>query len=307
MTAHSSLPLHSSSLTAVLTRSSQQVRGLSKRLPPSSFVLAASFAFQGGIAVSKYLFATLGPLGTVFLKTGFGALLLLALWRPDLRRHSVRDFWPVVWLGLAIAGMNLAFYGAIERIPLGIASTLEFIGPLGIAVVASRRWLDGVWVALAVTGVMLLAPVSGAELDPLGVGLALVAAACWGAYVLLSGPTGRIFPGRAGLALAMAVASLVLCPVGVVQGGAALLQPGVLGLGLAIALLGNVLPYSLEFKALKSLPPRVFGVLISIEPAIAALVGFLLLGEQLSVRALTAVGLVTVAAVGVTVFGSKGR
>ena len=172
------------------------------------------------------------------------------------------------------------------------------MGPLGIAIAGSRRLIDLLWVLLAAVGIVLLAPLGGASLDPLGVALALVAGSFWAAYILLGARVGRAFPGGAGLALAMAVAAIVLLPVGVLSGGAALLDPRLLTTGIGVALLSSAIPYSLELEALRRLSTRVFGMLLSLEPAIAAVVGFVILGEELGCSAITAVLLVTVAAVG---------
>lgn len=261
---------------------------------------------QVGAAIAKSLFNELGPAGTVFLRVGFAALVLLLLWRPQLRGYVRAKYFVVILFGLALAGMNLCFYSALERIPLGIAVTLEFVGPLGVAIAGSRRLLDLLWVALAASGIVLLAPLGGGKLDPLGAALALLAGSLWAAYILLSARVGRDFSGGAGLALAMAVAALVLLPVGVLGGGAALLDPRLLTTGFGVALLSSAIPYSLELEALRHLSARVFGVLMSLEPAIAALVGFVILGEELGFRAITAVSLVTVAAVGASRFGARG-
>jgi len=198
--------------------------------------------------------------------------------------------------------MNAAFYAAIARIPLGIAVTLEFVGPLTVSVFASRKRRDFVWAALAAVGVVLLAPFGNSTIDPLGVGLALLAGACWGAYILLNVRVGRTFVGGAGLALSMAVAALVLLPLGVWSGGAALLNPKILLLGIGVAILSTVIPFTLELEALRRLPARVFGVLMSLEPAMATLVGFVVLREVVSVRALIALTLIVLASGGVSFF-----
>jgi inner membrane transporter RhtA len=262
--------------------------------------------FQLGAAIAKGLFDSVGPAGAVFLRVGFAALILLAMWRPRLGRRARSDYALAIVFGLALAGMNFAFYSALERIPLGVAVTLEFAGPLGVAVVGSRRPLDLLWVVLAAAGILLLAPLNlfgGVDLDPVGVALALLAGTLWGSYILLSARTGRAFPGGTGLAIAMCIGALALVPVGVAEAGYALLDPGVLLVGFGVAMLSSAVPYSLEMEALRKLPSRVFGVLMSLEPAVAALVGFVVLGERLGLRALAAVLLVTVAAVGASRFG----
>jgi inner membrane transporter RhtA len=281
----------------------RQARAFSHSLPPSGLVLLSSFAVQLGTAVSKSLFEALGASGAAFQCKWLAAILLLIVWRPRLRNYCWQDYLVVGLFGLSIALMHLAVYAAIERIPLGVASTLEFIGPLGVAIAGSRRALDLVWVALAAIGVVLLAPLSGdAALDPVGVGFALISGLGWASYILLSTCVGQVMPGGAGLALAIAAASILTAPFGL-GNGAVLLKPELLILGLLAAVLTTVLPYSLEFSALKRISPRNFGVLMSVEPAIAALVGFVFLHERLSLQTLLATALVTMAAIGTTLWG----
>ncbi|CAN5233208.1 EamA family transporter [soil metagenome] len=277
-------------------------------VPPTGLVVLPIFSVQLGAAIAKGLFDSLGPGGTVFLRIAFAALAVLVLWRPGLRGYAGREYLLAALFGLTLAGMNLSIYMAFDRIPLGIAVTLEFIGPLTVSVAGSRRILDLLWVVLAAAGILLLAPLGvlgDTNLDPVGVGFALVAGSLWACYILLSTRTGRAFPGMAGLAIALFVGTVALLPVGVVSAGAAMLDPGLLLAGLAVALLSSVVPYSLELEALRRLPARVFGVLMSLEPAVAALVGFLVLGEQLGPRALSAMALVTLAAAGASRFAGS--
>lgn len=268
-------------------------------------MLLSILSVQVGAALAKILFTLLDPMSASFLRVVFAAVMLWLICRPRLRHYSGREYWLLVLLGATIAFMNLAFYGAIARIPLGIAVALEFVGPLGVAVLGSRRLLDLLWVALAGAGVLLLTPLAGVELDPVGVACAMASALCWGAYILLAAKAGQVFSGGAGLTLSMLVATILLLPVGLTHGGPMLLHPPVLLLGLGVAFVGTVIPYSLEFAALKRMPPKVFGVLMSVEPAIAALVGFLMLGETLNWNTIIAICLVTAAAIGVTVFGGR--
>lgn len=285
-----------------LTRGLAQAQRITGSIPPTGLVLLSSFAVQIGTVMAKSLFETLGAVGAAFLCKAVASVLLLAVWRPRLNQRTWLDYGLLGILGLSIAGMSLSFYGAIDRIPMGVASTLEFTGPLGVAVLGSRRSLDILWVSLAGAGVFLLAPISGAQLDPMGVILALVSAGCWAIYILMSGHVGRAFRGGEGLALSIAIATVILMPAGIAQSGTALLTPWVWVVGIGAAVLGTVVPYSMEYAALKRLPPRLFGVLMSIEPAIAALVGFLFLGEQIGLRSMIAVMLVTISAIGATVF-----
>jgi inner membrane transporter RhtA len=283
---------------AAATHEPRRQHDLAAALPPPGLVLVAIASTQLGAALAKSLFDDLGASGTVFLRVLFAALVLVALWRPGLRRWTRADLALAGAFGVALAGMNLSFYAAIDRIPLGIAVTLEFAGPLAVAVLGSRRALDVLWAVLAAAGILLLAGPGGGSLDPAGVVLALVAGACWGSYILLSQRAGRAFPGGAGLAIAMAFGAVLLLPVGVAGAGTALLAPGVLAVGAAVAMLSSALPYSLELEALRRLPAHVFGVLMSLEPGVAALVGFAVLGEVLEARELAAILLVVCASVG---------
>jgi inner membrane transporter RhtA len=268
-------------------------------VPPTLLVLASIASVQFGAAFAKTLFDELGPGGTVFLRTLVAAILLAVIWRPRLAGHTRRDLGLALVFGLVLAGMNLCFYASLDRIPLGIAVTFEFVGPLGVAVFGSRRPLDLLWVALAAFGVLLLSDFgAGGGLDGLGVALALAAGALWAAYILLAARVGRVFPGGAGLALAMMIATVPLAPVGVASAGADLLDPLVLLVGVAVGLLSSAIPYTLELEALRRLPVGVFGVLMSLEPAAGALAGFVVLGEELVARELVAVALVVAASAG---------
>ncbi|HEX5441481.1 MAG TPA: EamA family transporter [Ktedonobacterales bacterium] len=289
------------------------IAGLSGSMPPSSMVVVGMITVQLGAALAIGLFNSLGPAGVVFLRVGFAALMLLALWRP-WRRTGVlagaqrADYAAVPLFGLILALMNFTFYSALARIPLGIAVTVEFIGPLSVAVVGSRRALDVLWAVLAVGGILLFAPLGvlgTVPLDPLGLLLALVAGACWAVYILLTARVGRAFPGGTGLSLAMTVGAVALLPVGIAGAGSALLDPRLLLLGAIVALLSSVVPYSLEMAALRRISPSAFGVLMSLEPAIAALVGWLVLREALELRAIIALVLVTTAAIGATRTGKR--
>jgi inner membrane transporter RhtA len=303
--ANTGFPTNSSVFRAAIDRRIRQVEAVGHSLPPSCLVLLSSFVIQIGMAMSKTLFDALGSSGAAFLCKGVAAILLLLILRPRLQDHRWQTYSLVGVFGVIIACMNLSIYAAIDRIPLGVAATLEFIGPLGVAIVGSRRPLDLLWVALAAVGVFLLAPIQGTALDPVGIGFALLSALFWSGYILLSAPVGRAMPGGAGLALGITVAALIMAPFGISQGGAALLNPWVLVVGVAAGLLTTVVPYSLEFAALQRMSPRVFGVLISIEPAIAALVGLLFLRETLELRSLIAIALVIMAAIGATLFGRQ--
>jgi len=274
------------------------VARLTGRLPPTALVLVGIVSVQVGAAFAKQLFAVAGAAGTVTLRLVVAAVVLVAIWRPSLRLDR-RVLVVVLSYGVVLGAMNLCFYFALERIPLGAAVTIEFLGPLAVAVAGSRRWLDGLWVLLAGTGVVLLTRVEGGLALP-GVLFALAAGACWAAYILLAAKLGSKSSDGKGLALAMVVGSAVALPFGISSAGTAMLDPVVLAAGLAVALMSSVIPYSLELEALRRMPPRVFGILMSMEPAVAALAGLALLGEQLKPMQWVAVSCVVVASVGST-------
>jgi inner membrane transporter RhtA len=266
--------------------------------PAVGLVLLAVSSLQVGAAFAVELFDDLGPAGAAFGRLAFAAVVLVAIWRPRLRGHPRGDLGVAIAFGLALGAMNLCIYEAMDRIPLGVAVTFEFIGPLGVAVAGSRRALDALWVVLAAAGIALLADYGGGSLDATGVAFALAAGALWAAYILLSARTGRLFPGGTGLAVAMVAGAALVAPFGIAGAGTELLRPELLGAVLAVALASSVLPYSLELEALRRLPARVFGVLMSLEPAVAALAGFVVLGQGLAARDWLAVGLVVVASAG---------
>ena len=269
-----------------------------ERVPPTALVLVAVSSVQVGAALAKTLFDDIGSGGTVFLRILAAAVVLAAIWRPRLRGHSSRDLRLALVFGLVLGAMNLAFYASIDRIPLGVAVTFEFVGPLGVAVFGSRRALDLVWVALAASGILLLSDFGTGALDGVGVSLALLAGAFWAAYILLSVRVGEAFPGGSGLALAMLVATVPLAPVGIAEAGSDLLVPSVLLAGAAVGIMSSAIPYTLELEALRRMPAGVFGVLMSLEPGVAALAGYLVLGELLVAREIAAIGLVVTASAG---------
>lgn len=287
-----------------LARAAGRLHDAAGAVPPTGLVLVSMLSVQFGAAIAKSLFPVLGPGGTVFLRIGFAALALLAVERPRLRGQTRADYRAVILFGLVIAGMNVAFYSAIARLPLGIAVTVEFIGPLGVAVAGSRRRLDLLWGALAAAGIILLAPIGHTVIDPLGLVLALLAGAGWAGYILLNVRVGRAFSGGTGLALSMAIAALAVTPLGVGVSGPLLGHARLLLAGAGVALLSTVIPFSLEHAALKRLPAHIFGVLMSAEPAIAAVVGAILLGEALALRGLLALACVILATAGSARFGS---
>ena len=267
-------------------------------VPPSALVLVSIVSIQIGAAVAVHLFDSLGPIGTTFLRIAISAVLLLIAWRRQVDARARRHVGLLLLFGCVIAVTNLAFYGAIARIPLGVAVAIEFIGPLGVAVLTSRRLKDFVWIGLAVAGLMLLTPDVGGDLDPLGVGLALLAGVGWASFVLISPRVARDV-GDAGLALAMVVASLFTLPFALAAGGLGRLDPGLLVGALAVAILSTALPLSLEFEALKRMTARAYGVMVTLEPVVAVIVGAIILSQALPSTALLSVALVTIAAIGV--------
>lgn len=273
-------------------------------IPAPLYALGAIASVQVGATVARHLFDFLGPEGTVFVRVGFGSLILLAIARPRRRSSVMRHWRAVVLFGLVIAAMNLCFYESIARIPLGIAVTIEFIGPLVVAIAGSRKALDFAWAAMAAAGVAMLS-LTGGNVTGLGIVFALGAAAGWAAYILINQQVGRLVPGSDGLAFALLVSGLALAPVGVAGAGANLINLRNLGLGLVVAILSTAIPFSLEFAALRRLASQVFGILMSLEPAVGAAAGFLFLGQRLSLRDLLAILLVMVASVGATLTASR--
>jgi inner membrane transporter RhtA len=264
-----------------------------------ALVVIAVTTLQLGAAFAVTLFDELGAAGTSFLRLGIAAVVLCALWRPRVRGHPRGDLAVTVVFGVLLGTMNLSIYEAMERIPIGVAVTIEFAGPLGLAVALSRRPLDVVWVLLAAAGILLLTnPFGASDLDAAGVGFALLAAAAWAAYIPLSARTGLLFPGGSGLALAMVAGTVLVAPAGIAQGGSQLLEPALLASGAVVALASSVIPYSLELESLRRIPARVFGVLMSLEPGVAALAGFIVLGQDLAGRDLAAIALVVAASAG---------
>jgi inner membrane transporter RhtA len=272
--------------------------GLLARAPSPALVLGGIASVQSGSAVAATLFARIGPGGAVLLRLVSASLVLAVIWRPWRQPITRRKLLLAATFGLVLAAMNLTFYHAIQRIPLGIGVTIEFVGPLAVGVAGSRRPLDLLWVALAAAGILALTHGGTHGLDTLGVALALVAGACWGLYILVNARVGRAFADGSGLALAMFTASILALPVGAVEGGARLVAPHSLAVGAAVGMLSSAIPYSFEMEALRRLSTGVFGVLMSLEPAMAALAGFVVLGQTLSAREFAGIALVVVASVG---------
>ncbi len=264
-------------------------------------VVLAMLTIQSGASIAKQLFPLIGPEGTTALRLGFSALVLWLVFRPWRSLPSGRRDWQaILTYGICLGGMNILFYLAIERIPLGIGVALEFTGPLAVALFSSRRKRDLLWVAFALAGILLLLPdMRGVDaLDPLGVILALAAGACWAGYILFGKKTNTQASGGITVALGMTVAAAFLVPIGAISQGMALLSWQVLPLGLLVGILSSALPYSLEMVALRNMTSQNFSVFTSLEPAIAAMAGFLLLSELLTLWQWLAIGLVIAASLG---------
>jgi inner membrane transporter RhtA len=261
-------------------------------------VLAGGISVQFGGALAVTLIPRAGALGVVTLRLLAAAIVMLLVCRPRLRGHSRADWGTVVVFGITMAAMNGLFIQAVARIPLGPAVTLEVLGPLALSVLASRRAVNAVWAGLALAGVFLLGGGGFDSLDPIGVAFAVGAGSMWAAYIVFSARTGRRFPQADGLALAMAVAALLFLPLGIAASGAKLLDPTTLALGSTVAVLSSALPYTLELLALRRLPASTFAILMSLEPAVAAATGFLVLHQVLSAPQAVAIALVIAASMG---------
>src|SRR5579872_190396 len=269
-------------------------------LPPQAMVLLSILSAQLGAAIAKNLLATNSAFSIVLLRTGFAAIVLWLVARPQMRQYSQRQWLHAAALGIVIAGLSLAFYESVSRIPLGITMTIEFLGPLMVAVAGSRKAKDLIWPVLALGGILLLAPTGNLKsLSLAGMAFAFVAAAGWAAYLILAKRTTTIFSGTSGLTLAMTFGALSILPFGLLSGGRSLLDFSLLMNGFWVSMLSTMMPLSLEFFALKRMTPRTFGILVSADPSVAALIGVIVLHEHLSARTWAALVLVSIATLGV--------
>lgn len=265
---------------------------------PYAAVIAAILSFALGTTVAKSLFPLIGAESAVTLRVVLSALVMAVIFRPWKAKRTGAHLWLTVLFGLVLGAMNLTFYLSLRTLPIGIALGIEFIGPLTVALLGARRLSHVAWVGLAGLGLVLLLPLTGQAIDPVGAGFAALAAVFWALYIVLGKKLSNFDPGRS-LALGMAAAILVVAPVGLGQMDWALvLTPTVLGLALLVAILSSALPYSLEMAALKHLPRRTFGVMLSLDPAVGALAGLLILGEQLGGLQWLAIGCIVAASVG---------
>jgi inner membrane transporter RhtA len=283
-----------------------KLRGMRRPEVPAPLLVMLSIAsVQFGSAVARTLFDDLGAAGVTLLRLAFAAVILAVVTRPRLRSWSAAAWRAAALLGVAMAGMNLIFYLALRTVPLGVAVTVEFLGPLLLALVQTRRLIDLLWALLAGAGVVLLGLANGGSAPIGGLVLALVAGLCWASYIVLSARLGRLVPGTGGLAVSLAVAAVLVLPFGLPGASAVRESPSLLIGGVAVALLSSVLSYGLEINALRRIPTRVFGILMSLEPAAAALAGLLVLGQHLGAVEIVALLLVTLASAGVTRAGRK--
>lgn len=266
-------------------------------IPPWALVVIAIISVQFGASVAKSLFPVVGPAGVVFLRTTLAAVIFAVLWRTPLRGRTRQVYLYAALYGAIISAMMLSFYAAIDRVPLGITVAIAFAGPLGVAVLGSRKAVDLLWVALAAVGVLLLSPITDTTIDPFGMLLAILSGVTWAVYILLTKRINRVMPGNDALGLGMIAAAIVALPLGI--GGAAkiLTDPTLIFISVVVALFSSAVPFALEFQALKSLSSRSFGLLVSLEPVVAAIMGLLMLGEALGIREIIGIGLVTVATI----------
>ena len=274
-------------------------------LPPVPAVLLAIISVQCGAAIAKTLFPAIGAAGTASIRIGISALILLIAYRPNLKEITREQWKIVIPYGLSLGAMNLIFYLAIERIQIGLAVTLEFIGPLLVAIIGSKRWVDYCWVLLAAAGIILIAPWSNDRIDPLGVLFALIAGGLWAAYIVLGGKISKIMNGGQAVSTGMLFAALLILPFGFYENGLANLTPKLFGMGVALALLSSAIPFTLEMKALGQLPPRTFSILMSLEPAAASICAFIFLQENLTFYEVLAVVCVVIASAGSTLTTKK--
>ncbi|ALL07202.1 transporter [Pedobacter sp. PACM 27299] len=274
-------------------------------IPPLPAVLLAIISVQAGAAIAKGLFPAIGPTATASLRIGLSAIILLVANRPNLFKLTGAQWKAVIPYGLALGAMNVIFYMAIKRIPLGLGVTLEFIGPLLLAVCNSKRALDYLWVLLAAAGIALIAPWSNEGLDLIGVLLALLAGGFWAAYIVLGSRISKIMKGGDAVSVGMIFATLLVVPFGFFGGGFSQITPTLLLLGGALALLSSAIPFTLEMSALGQMPARTFSILMSMEPAVASLAGIVFLSEHLSFFEYLAVALVVIASAGATLTSKK--
>ncbi|KAF0865594.1 threonine/homoserine exporter RhtA [Pseudomonas sp. LD120] len=278
-----------------------QPRSLASTLFPVGLLLIAMASIQSGASLAKSMFPVVGAQGTTTLRLIFASIIMLLLLRPWRAKLTAKTLRTVIVYGMALGGMNFLFYMSLRSVPLGIAVALEFTGPLAVAIYASRKAIDFLWIALAIVGLLLLIPTGATEtaIDLVGAGYALGAGVCWALYILFGQKAGAE-NGIQTAALGVMIAALFVAPIGIVHAGSALLTPALIPVALGVAILSTALPYSLEMVALTRMPARTFGTLMSIEPAFGALSGLLFLHEYLSLAQWMAIACIILASVGAT-------
>lgn len=276
-------------------------------IPPLPAVLLAILSVQFGAAIAKGLFPSIGAAGTASLRIGLSAVILVIAYRPNLSKLTAKQWKAVIPYGLSLGAMNMVFYLSIERIPIGLGVTLEFFGPLLVAILGSKRVIDFLWVILAGAGIALIAPWTGKGVDLVGALLALTAGGFWAAYILLGGRISKIMNGGEAVTIGMLFATALILPFGIFSGGLSNLNPKLLGLGAALALLSSAIPFTLEMKALKQLPSRTFSILMSLEPAAASICAFIFLQEKLNFTECLAVAFVVIASAGSTLTAKRSK
>ncbi len=274
-------------------------------IPPFPAIILSIISVQGGAAIAKGIFPVLGAASTALIRIGFSAVILMIVNRPNLKRLTSQQWKAVIPYGLCLGVMNLIFYMAIKRIPLGLGVTLEFVGPLVLAIFGSKRLLDYLWVLLAAAGIALIAPWGNKGVDLIGILLALAAGGFWAGYIVLGGRISKLMNGGDAVTVGMLFATLIVLPFGIGSGGLTQLTPGLFLLGIALALLSSAIPFTLEMNALRQIPARTFSILMSLEPAVAALCGVMLLHEYLAFYEWLAVAFVIIASAGATLTTKK--
>ncbi|MBO9676246.1 MAG: EamA family transporter [Sphingobacteriaceae bacterium] len=267
-------------------------------IPPIPAILLSIISVQCGAAIAKALFPQIGAAATASLRIGLSAVILLIAFRPNLFKLTTKQWKYTILYGVCLGVMNMVFYMAIARIPIGLGVTLEFAGPLVLAIFGSKKAIDFIWVILAATGIILITPWTGNGLNLAGILLALLAGVFWAGYIILGGRISKIMKGGEAVAIGMIFATLVILPFGITGGGLSNLSPRLLGLGAALALLSSAIPFTLEMRALKQLPARTFSILMSLEPAMASLAALVFLQEYLTLKECLAVAFVVIASAG---------
>ena len=267
--------------------------------------LLSMVCVQGGASIAKQLFPAIGPIGTTTLRIGLSAILLYLINRPPIFSFNAKQWLYCAIYGLGIAAMNLIFYMAIQRIPLGLGVTIEFIGPLFLAFALSRRWLDVLWASLACVGILLIVPWNSNDIDIIGLLLAFTAGTFWAVYIIIGGKVSKIMDGRHAVSTGMLIATAFIIPFALWDGSIMSLTPELFLKGLGVAIFSSALPFSLDMIALGRLPAKTFSILTSLQPAFGALSGLLFLSENLSLLQWLSVGCVVLASMGTTIFGKK--